>query len=131
MTQTQKGRSLRISDRVLQRGGDPVGVVVDRDLVAAFDEEADFGLGAGIAQQDAAFALQFEGKVSPAYCRILDSLLCRLDFISMTYWILVCRLRTKIHFGRGSRFLFWVEAGLESTVVGVPARSRGELRRAS
>ena len=41
-----------------RRFGDAVGVEVDSGLVATFDEEADFRFGAGIAQKDAAFAVQ-------------------------------------------------------------------------
>jgi hypothetical protein len=38
--------------------GDSVGVGVDEFLFAAFDEEADFGFGAGVAEQDAPFAVE-------------------------------------------------------------------------
>lgn len=53
-----RGRTLTLTDFGLERLGDAVGVEVDGGLVAAFDEEADFWLGAGIAQEHAAFALQ-------------------------------------------------------------------------
>ena len=53
-----RGRALSLADFGLERLGDAVGVEVDGGLVAAFDEQADFWLGAGIAQEHAAFALQ-------------------------------------------------------------------------
>ena len=49
---------LRRADFDLESFGDAVGVGVDEFLFAAFDEEADFGLGAGVAEQDAAFAIE-------------------------------------------------------------------------
>jgi hypothetical protein len=42
----------------LEGGSDAIGVGVYEDLFAALDEEADFGFGAGVAEQDAAFAVQ-------------------------------------------------------------------------
>jgi hypothetical protein len=53
-----KARILRLADFRTESFGDTVGVGVDEFLLAAFDEEADFGLGAGVAEQDAAFAIE-------------------------------------------------------------------------
>ncbi len=50
--------SLTLADFDLKGGGDAVGVRVDENLLAAFDEEADFGFGAGVAEQDTAFAVE-------------------------------------------------------------------------
>ena len=52
------GRTLSLADFGLERLGDAVGVEVDGGLVAAFDEQSDFWLGAGIAQEHPAFALE-------------------------------------------------------------------------
>lgn len=46
------------ADFDLKGGGDAVGVGVDEFLFAAFDEEANFGFGAGVAEQNAAFAVE-------------------------------------------------------------------------
>jgi len=53
------------------------------------------------------------------------------NFISMPLWILIWVRRARNHFGHGIRFPFWAEEELERAAVGVPARSRGGLRRAS
>ena len=49
---------LRLADFDFKGFGDAVGVGIDEFLLAAFDEEADFRLGAGVAEQDAAFAIE-------------------------------------------------------------------------
>ena len=49
---------LRLADFRTEGFGDTVGVGVDEVLFAAFDEEADFGFGAGVAEQDATFAIE-------------------------------------------------------------------------
>ena len=49
---------LSLADLDLKGGGDAVGVGVDEFLFAALDEEADFWFRAGVAEQDAAFAVE-------------------------------------------------------------------------
>ena len=49
---------LRLADFRAEGFGDTIGVGIDEFLFAAFDEEADFGFGAGVAEQDAAFAIE-------------------------------------------------------------------------
>ena len=53
-----KDPTLPLADFRAESFGDAVGVGVDEFLFAAFDEEADFGFGAGVAEQDAAFAVE-------------------------------------------------------------------------
>jgi len=55
-----KGKALilRLADFRAEGFGDTIGVGIDEFLFAAFDEEADLGFGAGVAEQDAAFAIE-------------------------------------------------------------------------